>query len=30
MRNAVLSLGPQEKKMFMALISGEEVDKSKK
>jgi tripartite-type tricarboxylate transporter receptor subunit TctC len=30
MRKAVLELGPEEKKMFMALLSGEELDKSKK
>jgi tripartite-type tricarboxylate transporter receptor subunit TctC len=30
MRTAVLSLGPEEKKMFNALLSGEELDKTKK
>jgi len=30
MRNAVLGLGPEEKKMFMVLLSGEEPGKSKK
>jgi hypothetical protein len=30
MRNEVLSLGPAEKKMFMALVSGTELEKGKK
>jgi hypothetical protein len=30
MRKAVLELGPEQKKMFMALLSGEELEKGKK
>jgi hypothetical protein len=30
MRSAVLGLGPEEKKMFMAILSGEDLVKSKK